>query len=115
MIKELRITKNDLQSFYCFKFQDSLGANIDLTGATVYCTMRSSGGGTAKINRQTAGIVITTAAAGEGEYRWQPGETDTVDSYLIEFEVNPLSGGKFTLPKKSNPAVVIIEDSLDAS
>jgi hypothetical protein len=111
MIKPLTITKNDFQPYYYFKAQDSTGAVIDLTGATIYCTMKHSSG-TVKINRQTAGIVITNASAGEGEYHWQPGDTDMTGSYYIEIEINPLSGGKFTLPENEK-AQIVVKDSLD--
>ncbi len=115
-IEALKLVKNDLQPYYRVKVQKSDGTAIDLTGATIYCTMKPKGGTTLKINRQTTGIVITDAANGEFEYRWQAGDTDTTGLYHIEFEINPGSGGKFTVPNpKEGPAEVAIVDSLDST
>ncbi len=92
---------------------DAAGNPVNLSGATIYCTMKASDG-TLKIDRQTSGVVITNAANGEFEYRWQAGDTDTVGLYYIEFEINPQSGGKFTVPVKEKAKVIIVEseDSL---
>jgi len=94
---------------------DSLNNPIPITGATIYCTMKDMQAGTLKINRMTTGIVITDGPNGLFEYRWQAGDTNTVSKYNIEFEINPASGGKFTVPKKSDEAVVMVLDSLDAT
>ncbi len=96
-IEPLKITQHDLQPYYRFKFEDSTGTAISLTGATVVCTLKTLGG-IVKINRQTAGINITDSAQGEGEYQWQTGDTDTAGTYHIEIEATPASGGKFTGP-----------------
>lgn len=106
------IKKNDLQPYYRVKVVDSEGNAVSLSGASVLCTMKDTGAGTLKIDRQSGGVAVTDEGAGEFEYRWQAGDTDTAGRFLIEFEVVPLSGGKFTVPQKE-PAVVIVRDSLD--
>jgi hypothetical protein len=112
-VQTLRLIKNDLQPYYSAQVKDSDGTVVDITSATIYCTMKSSGG-TLKIDRQTTGISITDATNGKFEYQWQSGDTDTVDSYEIEFEIDPSSGGKFTLPNPGQgPGQVVIADSLD--
>lgn len=100
MIATLNIVQHDLQPYYYMLVQDTAGNPIDLTGATIYCTMKNIVSESLKINRQTAGIVIAnqTTDKGKFEYRWQSGDTGTIGIYLIEFEINPASGGKFTLP-----------------
>ncbi len=108
---DLYLKRNDLQPYYRVKVEDSDGNAVDLTGADIVCTMKAPGG-TLKIDRQSTGIVITAAASGEFEYRWQAGDTDTAGKYQIEFEITPASGGKFTVPGKGE-AVVIIQESLD--
>jgi hypothetical protein len=115
MAKPLKLKKNDLQPYYKFEVQDSDGNAVSISGATIYCTMKNAATGTLKINRQTTGVNITDGVNGQGEYRWQAGDTDTVGKYFIEFEINPASGGKFTIPTESEDAVVRILDSLDAS
>ena len=98
---------DDTQPYYRVKIEDSDGDAVPLSGATIYCTMTSTGG-TVKINHQNTGITITDATNGEFEYRWQTGDTDTAGFYVIEFEINPSGGGKFTLPT-GEVAEVIIE------
>jgi len=114
-IKALYLKKNDLQPYYYAQVKDSDAAVVDITSATIYCTMKLIGGAI-KINRQTAGINVSDAANGKFEYKWQAGDTDTAGRYQIEFEVNPTSGGKFTIPADpDDKAEVRIKGSLDAS
>jgi len=96
-IAEFYIKQNDLQPHYPAQVKDSDGEAVSLSGATIYCTMQARDG-TLKINRQTTGINISDAAAGQFEYQWQTGDTDTVGKFYIEFEINPASGGKFSVP-----------------
>src|SRR3990167_5460766 len=116
MIENLYVTQYDLQPYYPVKNIDSSGAAVDLTGATIYCIMSLISNGTLKINRQTAGIVIENQTTNKGEfkYQWQSGDTNTVGQYYIEFEINPLSGGKFTLPSnRDGKAQISITAGLD--
>ncbi len=112
-IKTLQLHTNDLQPYYRVTVKDSDANLIDLTGATIVCTMKESATGAVKINSASAGVVIAnqTTNKGEFEYRWQTGDTDTVGSYYIEFEITPQSGGKFTLPSPDQgQAGVVIRD-----
>ena len=116
MVEILYLTQYDLQPHYPVKAIDSSGATVDLTGATIYCNMVLITGGTLKINRQTAGIVIANQTTNKGEfkYQWQTGDTDIAGKYYIEFEINPASGGKFTVPSpKEGKAQVTISAGLD--
>jgi len=113
--KILYLKVNDLQPYYYAKAKNSDGTVISISGATIYCTMKEIDG-SIKINRQTAGITISDAANGEFHYAWQSGDTDTAGNYSIEFEINPSSGGKFTLPADPDDvALVKIEASLDTT
>lgn len=115
-IETLPVKQNDLQPYYYAQVTDGSGAVVDITGATIYCTMKDARTGVLKINRQTAGINVSDAANGKFEYRWVSGDTDTVGKYYIEFEINPGSGGKFTIPADPETrAEVYIVQSLDAS
>src|SRR3990172_1641189 len=96
-IKQLKLTRHDLQPYYYAKAKQSDGAAINLTGAAIVCTMKNISTGVAKIDRRATGITVTNAVNGEFEQRWVNGDTDTVGSYYIEFEVIPQVGGKFTL------------------
>lgn len=109
----LYITEDDLQPYYYVTAQDQAGTVINLTGASIVCTMKNKRTLQVKIDRQSTGISVTGAATGQFEYRWQSGDTDTAGEYNIEFDITPTTGGKFTLPSKAHEAVVIIRPSLD--
>lgn len=187
--RRYEVTVNDLQPYIRITLTDMAGALIDLTGATIYCTMvdnavvskpatitrsgttatvtatahgyasgsyvRIAGADQAayngafaisnvtantfdytvsgspttpatgtitasaiKIYRQTAGIVIAdqTTAKGQFDYRWVSGDTNTAGVYRLELEVNPVSGGKYTIPRAAEgPLYVYISSGLDAS
>lgn len=113
-IKTLYIKKNDLQPYYYGQVKDASGAVVDITGATVRVTMKNASTGTLKIDRGTTGITVTDAANGKFQYAWQSGDTNTVGTYYIEFEVSPVGTGKFTVPA-NELATVIVADSLDTT
>ncbi len=115
IIEPLKLTVNDLQPYYYVQAKDAAGAVIDLTGATIVATMKNVVTDVVKINRQSTGITISTAASGLFHYAWQSGETDTGGIYYIEFEITPpASGGKFTLPQpQEGKAEVHIISALD--
>ena len=98
MIEPLKITVNDLQPKYFVQAKDAAGTVIDISGATIVCTMKEVTTGTIKINRQSTGITISDGTNGLFNYAWQSGDTDTLGIYYIEFEITPTSGGKYTLP-----------------
>jgi hypothetical protein len=66
----LYMKKHDLQPYYYVQVTDPNGKVIDITGASIVCTMRLQDG-TLKLDRQSAGINITDEAGGEFEYRWR--------------------------------------------
>lgn len=101
-VKKMIIKRHDRQPYYRFSVP------VDLAGATILATMIAASTGVPKFTRQAC--VITDAAAGEAEYRWADGDTDTAGRYLIEFEVSPSAAGKFTVPVE--PAMVeVLEDA----
>ena len=115
-IEAFYIKKNDLQPYYYAQVKDAAGKVVDITGATIYCTMKDAKAGTLKINRQTTGITISDGTNGKFHYAWQTGETNAVAKYYIEFEIDPTSGGKFTLPAQpEDKAEVHVTESLDTS
>lgn len=117
-IKAFEIKKHDLQPYYYFHIKDAAGNGVDLTGATVRMTMKKISGGTLVIDRQTTGISFADSANGDditegmGHYEWQAGDTDADGRHLIELEVTPATGGKFTFPVKRD-AIVTIKQDLD--
>lgn len=113
----LNLKQHDLQPYYYFKVEDAYNEAVDLTGATIVCTMKNRSTGVLKINRQSAGIALADqdTDTGKAQYQWQSGDTDTVGNYIIEFEITPASGGKFTVPPDDtdDPAYVDINASQD--
>ena len=112
MAIELILKRNDLQPYYFvqakqFNEAGTIKSVIDLTGTSIVCSMKS-GAGVLKIDRQPC--VVTDSTSGKFEYRWKDDETDTVGKYFIEFEINPSSGGKYTLPSDKSAIVRINED-----
>jgi len=110
MIKPLHIKQHDLQPVYPFGVRDSKGNPVPCTGATATFTMVNESTNAVVINRQP--ITWTDEANGDGEYRWQAGDTDTPGTYRVEIAVVPQTGGKFTIPA-NGVAYVIIEADLD--
>lgn len=115
MIDNFYIKENDLQPYYYAGVKDSDGDVVDITGASIKCTMKHVDG-TIKINRQDTGINISDGTNGKFEYKWQSGDTDATGKYYIEFEIDPSASEKFTIPANpSEKAIVHIMPSLDES
>jgi len=120
MIPILYVKRNDLQPYYKVRAKDAAGTVIDLTGATIVATMNSYNPETGAISATKkvdgAACTVTDATGGDFEYRWAAGDVDTAGTYVIEFQVTPSSGGKFTLPNlKEGRALVHIVADLDAA
>jgi hypothetical protein len=120
-IKPLKVKRNDGQPYYATQAEDANGV-IDLSGATILCTMREkltdgTLSPTKKIDRQSAGIFIEpdqVTNKGWFHYAWQTDETDTAAQYSIEFEITPAVGKKFTLPAADeDEALVTVFADLD--
>lgn len=68
----------------------------DLTGATIVFTMVNKTTNERKINEAPADIV-GDPVEGMVQYEWEPGDTDTVGSFLGEFEAS-FSSEPITFP-----------------
>ena len=115
--KKLEFYQYDRGVPYLGNAKNSDGTLVDLTGATIYCTMIGLDDRVVEIARQTAGITIDADQVnnkGQFKYDWQATETDNDGDYEIRFEVNPAVGEKFTLPNPSGgKALVRIVPSID--
>jgi len=86
--------------------QDEANANVDLTGATVKFSMRSSRNpSVAALSLVTATIV--DAPTGKISYQWAAGNTDTPGTYEGEFRVTPAAGDPFRVPTEGYIAINI--------
>ena len=87
--------------------EDSTGAAVDLTGASVKFIMASSPGTTPVVN---ASATIVSATAGTVSYQWISADTAAAGQYSAEWEVTYPSTHKETFPDPSYLTVIITAD-----
>lgn len=78
-------------------------AAVDLTGASVQFHMKDAAG----VVKVDAAASITDATAGEVEYAWQVGDTDTAGRFQAEWEVTFPDATVRTFPTPGVTTVVI--------
>lgn len=100
------IKQNDTSPSVSAILKDSSLAAIDLTGATVKLHMKSLDG-TLKIN---SAMTVINAIGGTVQYDWQVGDTDTVGTYLVEFQVTYSDGAIETFPNSGNNVVSVVRE-----
>ena len=102
------IKQNDTASFLTRDLKDAFGAPVNVTGATVNCSMRVKPAGTVKVDDQDA--VIVTAGTGRVRYEWTAANTNTADEYEGEFQVTYANGKIQTFPNDGHIPIVITDD-----
>lgn len=100
------IKQNDTSPSLQVTLKDSSLAPIPLGGATVRFHMKSVDG-TLKID---APMTITNASTGTCQYNWQAGDTDTVGTYYVEFEVTYADASVETFPNNGSKAVKVVRE-----
>ena len=114
MIETFYIKRHDLQPYYYGSVTDVNSNPIDITSATIYTSMKDVRTNSMAILHQSSGSVVTSGLGGGFRYEWQGSETALSGKFNIEFEIVPVSGGKFTVPAHPDEvAEVIILDDLD--
>lgn len=78
---------------------------IDLSGATVKIHINSLGG-VVKVNQT---MTIISPETGVVQYDWQSGDTDTVGTYYVEFQVTYVDNSVETFPNDSNLVMSVIK------
>ena len=96
---KLTFKRNDTRPYFKVKIIDESGNNVDLTGATVTFTMRNRSDATVKVN--AASCTVTSATAGEVEYRWAATDLDTAGIYDGEFCITFSGPTILTLPSNN--------------
>lgn len=107
-----KIKQNDTRPIYISQLVDHYGlpeqAPIDLTTATAVRFIMGNGGvedpvaeGDCTIEDPDAGIV---------SYEWAVGDTDTVGTFKVEFEITWADGGIETVPNEGYKEVTIGDD-----
>lgn len=116
IIPEFWIKQHDKQPYYHFAIIDARGDALNLIGAEIRFTMKNLATGVKVIDRTTVGIEFDDEAGGDdrangkGHYEWQAGDTDNTGKFSGEFEITPISGGKFTKPVRDSLIVNIKAD-----
>ena len=114
MIKPLYVKRHDLQPYYYGQVVDANDSPVDITSATIYTSMKDVRTNSMAISHQSSWGIVTSGPAGLFEYRWVNSNVALSGKFNIEFEVVPVSGGKFTVPSDPDEvAEVIILDDLD--
>ncbi len=85
--------------------KDGAGNAVNLTGTTVKFSMRDVQSTTIKRDKGT--VVLTDAANGIVTYSWVTADTDTVGTYLGEFEVTDGSSDVETYPNSEENRLFI--------
>lgn len=82
---------------------------VDLTDASSvrFHMIKLTNGSSAKVD---AAATIVSATAGAVKYAWAAGDTDTADTYKVEYEVNWSDGSVETFPTTAVEIVRIYED-----
>lgn len=76
----------------------------DLTGASVDFIMKDPTASSAKVS---AAATVVNASAGEVEYEWSSGDTDTTGWYKAEWEVTYGDGDIETFPTEPRDYVIV--------
>jgi hypothetical protein len=100
------IKQNDTSPSMQASLTDSSLNPIDLTGASVALHMKSTSG----VIKISSAMSITNASGGVVQYNWFTGDTDTVGTYYVEFQVTYSDGSIETFPNSGNKAVSIVRE-----
>jgi hypothetical protein len=100
------IKQNDTSPALQATLKDAALVPIDLTGATVMFHMKSVDG-TIKVDEA---MTITNNEGGVVQYNWQAGDTDTVGTYYVEFEVTYADASVETFPNNGNKVVTVVKE-----
>jgi len=98
------LKQNDTSPSILVTLQDALRNPINITGATVRLYMKSVDG----FLKIDAPMTINDALGGVCQYDWQAGDTDTVGTYYIEFEVTYSDLSVETFPNNGSEAVKVV-------
>tara|TARA_B110000503_G_scaffold131136_1_gene205321 strand:- start:71 stop:391 length:321 start_codon:yes stop_codon:yes gene_type:complete len=101
------IKQNDTSPAIQATLKDATGSNVNLTGADVVMHMKSASG-VLKVSEE---MTIVDAANGIVKYDWVTGDTDTVDTYYVEFQVTYADLTVETFPNDDR-AIILVKSEL---
>ena len=100
------IKQNDTSPSLQVTLRDSSLVVINLTGASVRFHMKSVDG----ILKIDAPMTVTSALGGVCQYDWQAGDTDTVGTYYVEFEVTYSDASVESFPNNGSKTVKVVRE-----
>lgn len=100
------IKQNDTSPSLQATLKDAQLVPVNITAATVKLHMKSLDG-VVKINET---MTITDALNGVVQYDWQAGDTDTVGTYYVEFQVTYADASVETFPNNGNLVVSVVRE-----
>tara|TARA_R110000796_G_scaffold20547_2_gene61081 strand:+ start:242 stop:562 length:321 start_codon:yes stop_codon:yes gene_type:complete len=100
------IKQNDTSPSLQATLKDAQLVPVSLTEATVKLHMKSLDG-VVKVNEI---MTITDGNGGVVQYDWKAGDTDTVGSYSVEFQVTYADASVETFPNDGNLAVSVVKE-----
>ena len=101
-----RIKQNDTSPSLEATLSDANLVQVNITAATVMLHMKAIGGDVVLDEQMT----ITDAEGGVVQYDWQAGDTATVGTYYVEFEVTYSDGSVETFPNTGSLPLVITRE-----
>lgn len=101
------IKKNDTAPSFRVILKDGDAAAVDITGNLGVTFHMRDQSGTVKVD---AAATVNDASAGDVQYDWSAGDTDTAGIYDAEFEVTYSDGTIETFPNYGFAKVNITED-----
>ena len=101
-----RIKQNDTSPSLEATLSDANLVPVNLTSATVMLHMKAIGGDVVLDEQMT----ITDAENGVVQYDWQAGDTATVGTYYVEFEVTYSDASVETFPNTGSLPLVITRE-----
>jgi hypothetical protein len=100
------IKQNDTSPSILAELKDANNTPVNLTAATAKIFIKSVDG-TLKVNED---LQIINAALGVVRYDWQVGDTNTVGTYSVEFQVTYTDGAVETFPNTGSIALVVTKE-----
>jgi len=101
-----KIKQNDTSPSLEATLSDANLVPVNISAATVMLHMKAIGGDVVLDEQMT----ITDVQNGVVQYDWQVGDTSTVGTYYVEFEVTYSDGSIETFPNTGNLSLVITRE-----
>jgi hypothetical protein len=109
MSNRITIKQNDLLPVLVATIINEDSTVVDLTNAvSVNFYLRNQYSGVIKVNG-TAGSFLAPRTAGQVQYTWIPGDTNTIGDYVAEFVITWPGSEQQTAPQKVNLFISIID------